>query len=204
MSDHDDQASSTRTFAPHGLQLSSSCSPGAKVVSPTSSSDVTVPPVPKRLIPAPLTSLHSLADTHRSLHTSRYTSPPQQPDRLLSRVQPGVSDATKRVASFSDMYEPSSLFSSHLRLGEMSSLGISASTSTAPAGCSDATTPLHWLRIPEDRAIPHASGAKGASVALRRNAEYVFERWVERKAHRTSAVDDAMLSVASAFDELCA
>ncbi|KAG5497063.1 hypothetical protein GH5_01592 [Leishmania sp. Ghana 2012 LV757] len=204
MSDHDDQTSPTRTCAPREVHLSSSCCPRAKAVSPIGRSDVRVPPSSKRPIPAPLTSLHSLVDTHRTLHSSRYASPSQLLERPLPRTQPNFSDVAKRIGSSNDMCEPSSLFSSHLRFGDMSSLGISGSTSTAPAGCSDSTTPLHWLRVTEERVIPHARSIKAAPVVLRPNAEYVFERWVERRVLRTTAIDDAMLSVAAAFDELWA
>ncbi|SYZ68427.1 hypothetical_protein [Leishmania braziliensis MHOM/BR/75/M2904] len=200
MSDHDEPASLTRTCAQHGAHRSSD----ANDVSTVGHGDVTKPPAPKRFIPVPLTSLHSLPDPRGGLHTSRYTSPPRQLVCPLPLMQSSSSDVSRRTGSSNDMCETNSLVSFNLRFAEMSSVGISASTSTVPAGFSDSSTPLHWLRVAEDHIIPHSSSTKASSVAVRRNAEYVFERWVEQKVSHTAAMDDAMLSVAAAFDELYA
>ncbi|CBZ29299.1 hypothetical protein, unknown function [Leishmania mexicana MHOM/GT/2001/U1103] len=203
MSDRDAPASLTRTCAPHEVHFLF-CSPNAGDVTPASSGDVAELPAPKKPISAPLTSFHSLADTHRSRHAIRHASPPRQLGRPLPPTQPSFSGGAKRMDSANDMCETNSLLSSHMRLGEMSTLGISASTSTIPAGCSVSTTSLHWLRMAEDRVMPHPSSTKAAPVALPRDAECVFERWVQKKVHRTAAMDDAMLKVAAAFDDLYA
>lgn len=203
MSDRDVPASMTRTCAPPKAHFLF-CSTDARNAAPASNGDVAKLPAPKKPISAPLTPFQSPVDTHRDRHSSRHASPPRQLGRPLPPTQPSFSDVAKRMGSFNDMCEANSLLSSHVRLGEMSTLGISASTSTIPAGSSGSTTSLHWLRIAEDRVMPHPSSTKPAPAALQRNAEYVLERWVEQKVHRTAAMDDAMMKVAAAFDELYA
>lgn len=94
--------------------------------------------------------------------------------------------------------EPTSLFSSRNRQGEMSSFGISVSTATAAGGWSASTMPTRWLKSAEVRPLGGASD----SGSPRRNPNSVFERWVQREVVRTERQDAAMLSAAAHFGAL--
>ncbi|GET91248.1 hypothetical protein, unknown function [Leishmania tarentolae] len=201
MSDSVEAASLTRTCAPHEVRVLLSCSTDAPAVAPASSSEVTKSHAPQQPIASTPTSFDSLMDTHRGRHAGPHASPPHRLRRPFPSAQPSFRDVAERRGSSNEKCEPNSLFSSHMRLGDTSTLGISASTSTIPAACSDSTTSSHWLRIAEDRARPQSRTVERDPMSLRRHAEYVFERWVQPNVHRTTEMDAAMLMVASAFGE---
>lgn len=100
--------------------------------------------------------------------------------------------------------EPNSLFSSRNRGGEMSSFGISVSTTTAAAGSSASTMPTRWLRSADLRALGVSSESNQPNHSPRTSPESVFERSVQQRVVRTAAEDEAMMRAALHFAEVFA
>lgn len=122
-----------------------------------------------------------------------------------------LSPNTKTKQLFShEETEPNSLFSSRNRGGaggltvggEMSSFGISVSTTTAAGACSVSTMPTRWLRSADVRALgvgSELSPSLSNHNSPHKQPESVFERAVQRRVGQSAFAAEAMLGAAALF-----
>lgn len=161
--------------------------------------------LPRVLQPSVQSTLRWSPSTQRR-GSSELPSPALQPTQLhqthaetMPQASMHASPAGKQALYSREDFEANSLFSSRNRAVEMSSFGISVSTTTAAGGCSVSTMPTRWLKSAEVRSLGVGSEHSPQSTSPRNSPSYVFERAVQRQVVHSAVEESAMMCAAQFF-----